>query len=494
MKSVLKSIIVTIITLEAKLILRKYKPTIIAVTGSVGKTSTKDAIYSLLSGFVHVRKSDKSFNSEIGVPLTIIGCPNAWNSISGWFANIMHGLDVIFSTRESYPKFLVLEIGTDRPGDIRALTKWLNIDVAVINRISEVPVHVEYFKDRAQLVDEKLSLVRALSKNGSLILYGDQAEIRDIMPPAGQKVFRYGFTVGFAVGFATESTTGSATGHDSSAKNDVIGSRYAIKYDGRNGDLPVGFVVDVAADDSTTPITLEFNGVIGIQQAYPFLAAYSVLKALGFDPVANKTKVLEQLRNHKFPPGRMNIIPGIKNSIIIDDTYNASPDATAAGLKVIEEIRSHSPLVQSSVSSSLILKVGNYTSKVRTIVIVGDMMELGQHSVSAHEEVGVMIAKMSPTMLITVGMRASKSADGALAVISGKIPGQTDMKAEDVVSFTDSNQAAREIPHLIREHDVIYIKGSQFIRAERITYALMQDHSKAPFLLVRQDKQWLEKE
>ena len=87
----LKKLIIYILTLESKLVLKKYKPRIIAVTGSVGKTSTKDAIYAILAATgKHVRKSDKSFNSEIGVPLTILGVGNAWKDPLGWFSNILH--------------------------------------------------------------------------------------------------------------------------------------------------------------------------------------------------------------------------------------------------------------------------------------------------------------------------------------------------------------------------------------------------------------------
>ncbi|MFA6463673.1 MAG: hypothetical protein WCV55_01555, partial [Candidatus Paceibacterota bacterium] len=73
MKKILKKIVVWILTIEAKLALKRYKPSIIAVTGSVGKTSTKDAIFTAISPFYHVRKSSKSYNSDIGIPLTILG-------------------------------------------------------------------------------------------------------------------------------------------------------------------------------------------------------------------------------------------------------------------------------------------------------------------------------------------------------------------------------------------------------------------------------------
>src|SRR3972149_5766712 len=95
MKETLKKILIFILEAEAKLVLKKYKPRIIAITGSVGKTSTKDAVYAVMSKFYYVRKSEKSFNSEIGLPLTILGCPNAWSSIWPWVKNIFRGLGLI---------------------------------------------------------------------------------------------------------------------------------------------------------------------------------------------------------------------------------------------------------------------------------------------------------------------------------------------------------------------------------------------------------------
>lgn len=122
---------------------RKYKPRIVAVTGSVGKTSTKDAIFAVLADNQHVRKSDKSFNSEIGLPLTILGCPNAWNNPLRWLQNIFDGF-LLLVLPSRYPAWLVLEVGADRPGDISGVAKWLPVDVAVITRLPEVPVHVEF--------------------------------------------------------------------------------------------------------------------------------------------------------------------------------------------------------------------------------------------------------------------------------------------------------------------------------------------------------------
>jgi UDP-N-acetylmuramoyl-tripeptide--D-alanyl-D-alanine ligase len=182
-----KKIIVLILTLEAKLIIAKYKPFIVAVTGSVGKTSTKDAIYSVLKkkgGFV--RKSEKSMNSEIGLPLTIIGVPNAWRNLGGWVENIKTGFGLIFNRRE-YPDTLVLEIGADHPGDIKNTVKWLRPNISVITRISSTPVHVEFFKSPDDVFEEKAALVRSLKKGNTAILYSDNKKIKALAQELSSK-------------------------------------------------------------------------------------------------------------------------------------------------------------------------------------------------------------------------------------------------------------------------------------------------------------------
>ena len=84
MKEIFKKIVANILRWESELVLAKYKPKIIAITGSVGKTSTKDAVYAALSKIAYVRKSEKSFNSEIGLPLTILGVKNGWSNPFVW--------------------------------------------------------------------------------------------------------------------------------------------------------------------------------------------------------------------------------------------------------------------------------------------------------------------------------------------------------------------------------------------------------------------------
>ena len=116
MKTNFKKIITYILRIESKLVLWKYKPKIIAITGSVGKTSTKDAVYAVLSKISYVRKSEKSFNSEIGLPLTVLGVLNGWNNPFVWLGNVFKGL-WLFVWPHKYPKWLILEVGISKPND-----------------------------------------------------------------------------------------------------------------------------------------------------------------------------------------------------------------------------------------------------------------------------------------------------------------------------------------------------------------------------------------
>src|SRR3989344_1654345 len=117
----MRRIVQLVLMWEAQFVLRKFKPRIVAITGSVGKTSTKEAIVSVLSSRYSVRSSPKSYNSELGVPLTILGLETQWHSTLGWVSNVWKGMLVLFT--QKYPEVLVLEMGVDRPGDMERLLK-----------------------------------------------------------------------------------------------------------------------------------------------------------------------------------------------------------------------------------------------------------------------------------------------------------------------------------------------------------------------------------
>ena len=435
----LKKVVVFILTLESKLILRTYRPFIIAVTGSVGKTSTKDAIYSVLKDQSrYVRKSEKNLNSEIGLPLTVIGVPNAWHSVAGWLSNIRAGLRLIVS-RQEYPDCLILEVGADHPGDIRKVAKWLKPDIAVITRVSSMPVHVEFFASPEAVFEEKASLADRIKAGGTVILFADEKGMSIARRPLvkGARIISFGLA----------------------SEADVRASQYVMTYSDSEGmRIPTGFSFQLEIDATRSPISMK--GILGEAYVYPLLAAAAVGKAKGMKP----EQISRSISAYGAPKGRMNIIPGKNNSTIIDDTYNSSPDAVEAALETLKKLET------------------NGTS--RRIAILGDMMELGKYSADEHRKAGALAAGIV-SRLVTVGQRSRGTALEAIA---------HGLSANAVESFDSAQDAALHMRDLIQTGDLILVKGSQSIRMESIVKVLMNEPEKAGELLVRQEKEWLEKE
>src|SRR3989344_1969960 len=193
MKNFLKKAIVLILICEARLVLSRYRPKIIAITGSMGKTAAKDAICAALSGGgLRARKSEKSFNSELGVPLTILGLENAWRNPLRWAENILRGL-WLAARKTGYPAWLVLEVGADRPGDIRKIARWLRPDIAVITGVPEIPVHVEFFRSAEELAREKRALAEYVKQGGKLVLNGDDSRMLALCAEYKAMTVSYGF-------------------------------------------------------------------------------------------------------------------------------------------------------------------------------------------------------------------------------------------------------------------------------------------------------------
>lgn len=429
----LKKVIVALLTLESRLIIAKYKPFIIAVTGSVGKTSTKDAIYSVLKDqSAYVRKSEKSMNSEIGLPLTIIGVPNAWRNISGWIKNLIEGFKLIISKAE-YPDTLVLEIGADHPGDIQRVAAWLRADIVVITQVSSTPVHVEFFASPEQVFEEKASLAGALKNGGSLVLFADNEKVMSIADRVKEKNAQ-------VISFGTVENAS------------VRGTDDHVTY---ADSVPVGFGFTVAMNSVLQPVYLK--GIIGKAYMYPLLAAAAVgqAKNLSIDTIVNG------INHYDAPRSRMHLIPGMNGSTLIDDTYNSSPDAALSALHALKAIE---------------------TSGTK-IAVLADMMELGQYSADQHRVVGREVGSCA-RMLITVGQRSRSTADEALK--SGMAP-------DAVRAFDTALEAAEYLKPLVKPGDVILVKGSQSVRMERAVVALMRDPGLAGELLVRQEPEWLDK-
>ena len=448
LKDQFRSFVVRSITNEARKTLRRYSPKTITVTGSVGKTSAKDAIYTALAGTLFVRKNDKSFNSEIGTPLTILGLPNGWSNPVRWLLNIMQGAWIAYGPlkfQKKYPEWLILEVGADKPGDISSIAKWLHPDIAVVTRIPDVPVHIEYFSSKESVIAEKASIVKALKRKGSLILNADDENVLGIKlmlhPSTEQKIVTFGF----------------------SERADIQGRDARITYDEKGKPAGVSFVASWK-NVPETYVRHEQNifvpGALGSQHVYPLLAALAVAHAQG----ADMAKAAEQLSHHIPPKGRMNVIPGRNGSAIIDDSYNSSPVASAEALSTLKEI--------------------SVPEGAKKIAILGDMMELGQYSVAEHVRSGEQAAD-SADILFAVGIRAKGMAAAARAIR----PDMEVYEMKDPIEAADlTKQILRDLPE---EGSVILVKGSQSMRMERAAAILMADPLDVHSKLVRQEPEWL---
>lgn len=427
---ILKKIIVWILTIESRLIISKYKPFVVAITGSVGKTSTKDAIYCVLKDYErYARKSEKSMNSEIGLPLTIIGAPNAWHSLSGWVKNIILGAKMVMS-KVDYPSCLILEIGADHPGDIKKVAKWLHPDIVVITKISKTPVHVEFFESPEDVFEEKSALACAVKNGGTLVLFVDDvrvAALGELVKGKDVKVLTYG---------VESQATARGENYQSSIQSGIA------------------FTLDLVGEKTTVVI----KNVLGKTYLYSLLAAAAVGKARNISlPI-----MVNSLNEFEAPKGRMNIILGINDSTIIDDSYNSSPDAVVSALQTLKELGNNS----------------------RKIAVLGDMMELGKFSADEHRKIGKEVAGIV-NVLITVGPRSHVTAEEAL---------KNGMPADCVKCFDSSLEAASYVVSIVCSGDIILVKGSQSPRLERVTKALLREPEKADKILVRQEEEWLNKQ
>ena len=429
MKNFIKKIIIVLLTLISKGILWRYKPKIIAVTGNVAKTSTKDAIYTVIKNEGSVRRSEKSFNSEFGIPLSIIGAKSGWGSIFAWIEIIFSGLGKIIIFDKKYPKTLVLEVGADKPKDISSVAKWLRPDIVVITRLPEIPVHIEFFPTLESLIEEKISLARHLKKDGTLILNGDDEKIMKAKVKLPFRSFTFG----------------------ENKNADIRASNIQILEPSDVSDGGLTFKIDF--DEKSFPVNLP--SVYSEGYVTVALSALGVAYALGI----NMVTAISELRNYETPPGRARLIPGESGSIIIDDSYNSSPAACESGLKMLKD-----------------LPFGK-----RKIAVIGDMLELGRHTSDAHREMG-KIAKKSATLLVTVGTRAKDCALGAI---------DAGMNEKKIIEVDDAISAGEAIKAILKPGDVIYIKGSQGIRMERTVKMLMAEPEKASEILVRQEPEWL---
>jgi len=391
----------------AQLTIWRYRPGIVGITGSVGKTSAKIAIASVLSADRKVRYAKNNFNNELGLPLTILG---TWEEIKGAFfwPKVFFGSvwRLIFKT--DYPEILILEYGVDRPWDMRYLLDIARPNVSVITAIGEVPAHVEFFSGPEDVAREKSKLIESLPAAGFAVLNYDDDTVMNLEERTRAHLITFGFEKGASVrvtGFETRSEAGRP-----------VGVSFKLEYGG-----------------SFVPVRLD--GAYGRTQGYAAAAGACVGLIFGL----NLVKISDGLRHYEPASHRLNIMPGIKNSFILDDCYNANPTSMYAALDTLRAIPAK-----------------------RKIAVLGDMLEIGKYAMQAHEKIGAIAAKVAD-QLVLVGPRAKFIAQGARG---------DGMAKRNIQEFETAEDAKAAIREMIRSGDLILVKGSHSMQLDKVVEAI----------------------
>ncbi len=394
-------------------VLAKYHPKIVAITGSVGKSSAKEAIALVLSQKYpnEVRKSLKNLNNEIGVPLTIIGGVDAKRNVFLWLVNFLRAVGLIVWPRARYPKILVLETAADRPGDIGYLTSFIKPDMVVVTAIGEMPVHLEFFPERDDYISEKVQLIKNLKPGGTAVLNYDDLTVRELRNriPTGRERIYYGLQAGAEVRLVD-------------FKFDLPASASEL------GTAGISFRIACAGETAS----FKLPRTLGMPPLYAALAAVAVGLKFGLQ-LSDMAVALEKYQPLK---GRLELLVGLKETIIIDDSYNASPLATEAALDILERWHDH-----------------------RKIAVLGSMRELGINTEAAHCLAGKKAALVAD-MIVLVGDEMVFAKEEA-AKFGRKL-------GADLFWFETADEAKLKVQELLRSGDVVLIKGSRSVRMERI--------------------------
>lgn len=419
MKSIAKSAVAGVLGWQVRRYRKKHDFKIIAVTGSIGKTTTKFAVGTVLQQKFKTRFQRGNYNDISSVPLVFfrqampkrLFNPLAWARI--FFANERE-------LRKAHCPYeiIVLELGTDKPGQIAQFRKYLDgVDIAIVTAIT--PEHMEFFADLNEVAKEELSIAKFAKET---IVNADLC---------GEKHLKL---------LGIEAKTYSI---DCQADYQLKNPRYDGKDHWfnihKNGESWLG----------------AHHSSISQLQLYSLCCAAMIADVLGIA----KEKIPGGLDKVKPVPGRMNVLAGINSSTIIDDTYNASPDATLAALKTLYDFKS-----------------------LQKIALLGNMNELGSHSDSAHTEIGEYCNPRDLEWVLTIGEDANKYLARA-----------AEKRGCKVKTFSDPYSAGIFLKSIVKPNAAILAKGSQNgVFAEEAIKEILAN-KKDEKLLVRQSKDWLAK-
>ncbi len=350
-----------------------------AVTGSNGKTTTKELLRSALAAGGATIASEKSFNNDIGLPLTLLSI-------------------------ESTTRFAALEMGTNHPGEIARLADLGRPEVGIVTNCSYS--HVEFLRDLDGVVTEKGALVEALPAHGVAVLNADDPALLKLRTRTAARVVTFGIRR-------------PADFRAVDIKFDF--RRLVYKLRGQRVYVPLG----------------------GCHNVYNSLAALAAADALGV-PLPD---AIAALRRVEGPPMRLAPLR-LDGITLLDDTYNANPGSVEAALRTLAAT----------------------PAKGRRVVVLGDMLELGEQSAALHGKCGELLSLVPDALLVAVGSHAHDVVAGAR---------RRGLAEERALTCADAKAAAVLLPPLLQRGDVVLVKGSRGMAMERVVAAIEVSHGQS---------------
>jgi len=357
----------------ARDVLARRPVKVVGITGSIGKTTTKEFTAALLAGRFRVLKSEGNFNNHLGLALSLLRL-------------------------RPDDEAAVLEMGMSAAGELRTLTRIAPPDVAVITNVS--PVHLQFFKGLDDIARAKKEILDGAKPGATAVLNGDDPLVVKIASDFPGRRVTFGRTKGCDVRAEDVKSRGYS------------GFEFLLRYGRESARIAFPFVNDAAVSN--------------------LLAASAACLALGLR--------LEEIRPAILAlqpfSGRGTLIETGGGIRVYDDSYNSNPRALEAALKSLAALPA-----------------------ARKVAVLADMLELGEGEKEFHRLAGEFAAHTGWDVIVAVGPLAALIAEGAAG---------TGMSAAAIHRFTDADAAAAAIPHLVRDGDLVLVKGSRGMRTETI--------------------------
>jgi UDP-N-acetylmuramoyl-tripeptide--D-alanyl-D-alanine ligase len=352
---------------------------VVGITGSTGKTTTKDFLTSVLSTTYRTVSTQGNRNNEIGLPLTIL---------SG-------GVQT---------EVLVVEMGMRGLGQISRLCEIARPDLGLITNVGTS--HIEILGSREAIAEAKSELVLAIPHDGRVCLNGDDEVSRAMASRSAAPVVFYGL------------------GPDCEVRaTDIV----------LDDDGNASFVLHTRHGQVNVRL-----GVSGRHNVYNALAAAAVATELGID----LPSLAEGLSTARFSGMRMESFSTASGVTVVNDAYNANPTSMAAAVDTLGAMRIEG----------------------RRIAVLGDMAELGSLAQLAHFEIGELVARVGIDVLVTIGEKAARIADGARA---------EGMPRENITKCSRMDEALDVLEGLVQPGDAVLAKASRLMGLEAIVEGLV---------------------